>query len=195
MDRGDGFCGKRHSVFWLWRAAGSPRWQAGSSAELSKELLEHRRRARLGDAAVNLGRMMTRRRRVKPHPVGRAEVNTADARERDRRRAHRAGLKRDVKIVARQPLAASGTARLTDCEDFGMGGWVAHGDDEIVPAPRYAAIRRNHDGADRRFARRRGQLSPAAIPGRASHDAPSDAQLRIGESLDSGFARFARAPE
>ena len=39
-----------------------------------------------------------------------------------------------------------------------MGGWIARGDDEIVPAPSDAAVRRNHDGAHRRFAGLSGQL-------------------------------------
>ena len=57
---------------------------------------------------------MAGRRREEAHAVvdraalgvGRAVIEPADARERDRRRAHRAGLERDMQVAVGEPLGA-----------------------------------------------------------------------------------------
>ncbi len=64
--------------------------------------------------------------------VGRAVIEAADARKRDRSRAHGAGLERDVEVAVDQPFAAERRGGLPQGHDLGMGGGVAIGERAIT---------------------------------------------------------------
>src|SRR5262249_56338676 len=79
-----------------------------------EKVAQQRRCVRLADAAVDLRPVQAGGGGEVAHAVldraafricG-AVIEAADARERDRRRAHRAGLERDVEIAVNEPLAA-----------------------------------------------------------------------------------------
>ena len=79
-----------------------------------KKSSQQRRRLGLADAAIDLGPVQAGRRGEIAHAVldraalgiGGAVIEPPDAGERDRRRAHRAGLERHVEIAVDEPLAA-----------------------------------------------------------------------------------------
>ncbi len=54
-----------------------------------------------------------------------AEVKPADARERDRARAHGAGLQRHVQVAAHKPLRTNGLRSGANRQHLGVGGGVA----------------------------------------------------------------------
>jgi 23S rRNA pseudouridine2605 synthase len=105
------------------------------------------------------GRLAEKARPVLHRPalwIRRAPIEAAQARKRDRRRAHRTGLKRHIEIAADKALRAQHLTGSADRENFGVGGRV------FVfqrPVPR---LRQDHavaqyDGADRHFAARTGR--------------------------------------
>ena len=87
---------------------------------LAEKLPQQSRRLALADRGIDLRRVMAGRRRKEPHAgldraalgVGRAVIEPPDPRQRDRARAHRARLQRDIEVAIDQPLAADDCARL-----------------------------------------------------------------------------------
>ena len=87
------------------------------------------------DAAIDLGPVVAGRRCEEAHAVvdgaalgiGRAVVEPADAGERDRRRAHGAGLERDMQVAVGQALRAERSRGGADRDQLGVGGRVAVG--------------------------------------------------------------------
>ena len=58
--------------------------------------------------------------------IGRAEIEPAYPRERDRGGAHRARFKRDIKIVAGKTLVTEGGAGGANGQNFRMRGGIVH---------------------------------------------------------------------
>src|SRR5450755_675047 len=124
-----------------------------------EKILQQGRRLGFTDGRVHLRHMMAGWLPEEPHAgfhraalgVGRAVIEPADARERDRARAHGAGLQRDVEVAIDQPLGADDLGRLPDRHDFRMRGGIAigqgpvggRGDDLVIP---------DDDASDRHFA-------------------------------------------
>jgi 23S rRNA pseudouridine2605 synthase len=67
--------------------------------------------------------------------VGRPPIKPAQARERDRRRAHRTGLKRHIEIAADKPFRAQRLAGSANRQDFGVRGRVLQFQ-RSIPRPR-----------------------------------------------------------
>ncbi len=73
--------------------------------------------------------------------IGGAVIEPPDPGERNRARAHRAGLQRDVEVAVDQPLGADGLGGLPDRQNFGMRRRIAvgqrpvagRGDDLVTP--------------------------------------------------------------
>ena len=112
------------------RRALAPR--SGLSTAARKELLQQTRAPCLSDPAVDLRRVVARGLAEDARPVldpaalgiAGAEVEAADAGERDGRRAHRAGLQRDVEVGARQPLGLHRRAGRADRQHLGVRGGI-----------------------------------------------------------------------
>src|ERR1700682_3076911 len=118
----------------LWRMTAEPESRiAYSSPSRLEELPPQRGRLALTDRGIDLGDVMTGRRREEPHAglhraalgIGRAVVQPPYPRKRDRGCAHRARLQGDVEVAMDQPLAARDPGGLPDREDFGMRGRIA----------------------------------------------------------------------
>src|SRR5205085_9208474 len=96
----------------------------------SEEIFEQARGFRVADAAIDFRPMMAGGRGKEPHAVldraalgiGRAVIEPADARERDRGRAHGAGLERHVEIAVDEPLAAEHRRRPANRQHLAMRG-------------------------------------------------------------------------
>ena len=87
--------------------------------------------------------------------VGRGEIEPADARERDRARAHGAGLQRHVEVAVDQPLGADRLRGGAQRQHLGMGRGVAVGQRAIARRRDHPPIP-GHDGPDGDFAPGRG---------------------------------------
>src|SRR4051812_6777170 len=83
--------------------------------------------------------------------VGGAEIEAAEAGERDRARAHRAGFERDVEIAGVEPLVAERARRGADCEHLGMRRGIMVADGAIAGAADDMAVTHD-DTADWNFA-------------------------------------------
>ena len=124
-----------------------------------EEIPQQRRRFALADAAIDLRPVMAGRRREEAHAVlhraalriGGAVVEPADARKRDRRRAHGAGLERHVEIAVGQPLRAERGGRLPDRQHLGMRGRVAVAQGAVAGARDHRTVAHDH-AADRHLA-------------------------------------------
>ena len=87
--------------------------------------------------------------------VGGAEVEPADARERDRRRAHRAGLQRDVEVGARRAAPSPSAAQAcADRQHLGVRGRVGQLARAVAGAGQHRAVRAHDHGAHRHLAAR-----------------------------------------
>src|ERR1700693_3618094 len=106
--------------------------------------------------------MMTVGRGEKPHPVvdsaalgvGSAVIEPADAGKRDRARAHRARLERDMKVAIGEPFAAELERGGPDRDDLAMRRRVAVGERAIARLRDHLAIA--HDDATDRYLAGRG---------------------------------------
>src|SRR2546421_12263218 len=107
---------------------------------LAKKALQQLCSLALADAAIDFGSMQAGRRGKIAHAVlDRAafciegpEVEPADARQGNCRRAHRTGLERHMEIAVDQPLAAERHGRTANCDHLGMGGGIAVGQRSIA---------------------------------------------------------------
>ena len=90
--------------------------------------------------------------------IGGAEVEPADARKRDGRRAHRAGLQRDVEVGAVEPLRPLRRAGLADRQHLGMRRGIGQLARAVAGAGQHAAVGAHHHRADRHLAARAGGL-------------------------------------
>src|SRR5262249_23820049 len=142
------------------RAYGSSglRMSAQSAPQLEKVAQQGRGFA-LPDAAIDLGPVQAGRRGEIAHAVldraalgiGGAVIDPSDAGERDRRRAHGAGLERHVEIAVGQPLAAQRLRRAADRHHLGMRGRIAIGKRAIAGLRDQIAVAHDH-AADRHLA-------------------------------------------
>src|SRR5215469_187554 len=137
-----------------------------SLSPLAKERAQQRAGAALVDAAVDLRSMMAGRlsenaRAVLDAPGFRvigAKIEAADARQRNRRRAHRAGLQRYVQVAIVELLAAEGSRAGAQHEHLGMRCRVAIGFDPVAAGGDDRTVRAQQDRADRDFAEPTGLL-------------------------------------
>ena len=130
------------------------------------------------DAAIDLRPVMAGRRGEKPHAVvhraalriGRAVVEPPDARERNRGRAHGAGLERHVEIAVGQPLGAERGGGLPDRQHLGMRGRIAVAQGAVAGARDHGAVAHDH-AADRHLVGglRRRRLGERVIHERLWH--------------------------
>src|SRR5437763_286036 len=99
--------------------------------------------------------------------VGGAVIEPPDTRERDRRRAHGAGLERDVEIALEEALAAQRLRRAADGHHLGVRGRIALGKRAIAGLRDHLAIA-HQDAADRHLAglRRDARLFEREVPQR-----------------------------
>lgn len=144
------------------RAARATRKEYGASAQLPEEILQQHCRFALADAAVKLGPVVARALRenaravfhAAPFGIARPPIEAAQARERDRLRAHGTRLERDVEIEAVEPCLPTRCRGRADRQHFGVRGRVAVALDAVVGGGHdRAGVRIDHDGADRHFAR------------------------------------------
>ena len=120
----------------------------GPQRRPAKKSRSSARGARLLDPAVDLGRVVAGRLAEDARPVldatalgvGRAEVEPPDARERDGRRAHRAGLQRDVEVGVRQPLRSERGAGRADRQHLGVRGRIVQLARAVAGARQHAAV-------------------------------------------------------
>src|SRR5271165_5508262 len=125
---------------------------------------QHRRRLARADAAVDLRRMMAgllaeeARTIVDGAALGvrGGVIEPAQTSERDRAGAHRARLKRHVKIAADQPFGANFRRGLADDEHFGVRSRIVEFA-RAVPGARDQGPVANESSADRRFAAQLGR--------------------------------------
>lgn len=108
--------------------------------------------------------MMTGGLRIETRPmlhraalgIGGGEIKPPNARKRDRRGAHRAGLKRHIEIAVDQPFGAERRSGGAEGQHFGMGGRIAipqraiTGDRNKRAAPHHHGPDRNLPGLRRR---------------------------------------------
>ena len=132
-----------------------------ANAARLKELLAAAVAASLSPTAgIDLRRVVAGRRGKEPHAglhraalgVGCAVIEPADPRERDRARAHGAGLQRHIEVAVDQPLAADVLGGLAERQDLGMGGGIAVGQGPVAGGGDDLVIADDH-AADRNFAR------------------------------------------
>lgn len=86
--------------------------------------------------------------------VGRSEDEAADAKEADRRGAHRTRLERDEKVAAREPRPTEHPRGLPEREKFGVRGGVVQLLRAVSRAREHGALGREYRGADRHLAAR-----------------------------------------
>src|SRR5262245_47091035 len=107
-----------------WR----PLARARGSTAGGEEAAQQGRGLALADAAVDLGPVQAAGRGEVAHAaldraalgIGGAVIEPPDAGERDRRRAHGAGLECDVEVAVDEPLAAERLGRAPDRHHLGM---------------------------------------------------------------------------
>src|SRR5262249_43891870 len=126
----------------LWRRtrAAVTRLWITASAPGAEEILQQPGRLGLADAAISFRAVLAGRGGEEPHPaldraalgVDGAVIDPSDAGERDRRRAHGAGLERDVEIAVGEPLAAERRCRPPDRHHLGMRGRIALGEGAVA---------------------------------------------------------------
>ena len=101
-------------------------------SQIAKKLLQDGLRLAFADALIDLRRVEAGRR-VKKAPImgdrtrleiGSAIIKPPDAGERNRRRAHRAGFQRDIKVALGQPRHFQRRKASFEGEHFGMSGRV-----------------------------------------------------------------------
>ena len=83
--------------------------------------------------------------------IGCAVIQSPDPRKRDRRRAHRARLQRDVEIAIDQPLTADDIGSLPDRDNLGVRGGIAVGQGAVSGGGDDLAVKHDH-ASDRHFA-------------------------------------------
>src|SRR5262249_11525147 len=131
----------------------------GTSPALPEKLFQHRRRLALAKAGINLRRVMAGRRGKEAHAafdrtalgIGRAVIESADARERDRAGAHGAGLERDIEVAIGEPLRADPFGSLTYGQHFRMRGRIAISQGAVARGCDHLVVPDDH-AADRHFA-------------------------------------------
>ena len=117
-------------------------WGATSYRRTLKKSLQQRRGFGLAYRRIDLRHVMAGRLGKEPHPgihraalgIGGAVIEPPDPRKRNRARAHRAGLQRDVEVAVDQPLGPDGFSGLPDRQDFGVRGRVAVGQGPVAGA-------------------------------------------------------------
>src|SRR5215469_11776073 len=120
--RAEGRLPTRYARQWRRTGQGNERGSPQNSAPDREKVAQQRRGFALADAAVDFGPVQACGRREIAHAVldcpalgiGGAIIDAPDAGERDRRRAHRAGLERDVEIAVDEPLGAQRLRRAAD---------------------------------------------------------------------------------
>src|SRR5580698_9694583 len=80
-----------------------------------------------------------------------AKIEPADARQRDRRGAHRAGFERDIEVAAVELLLTEPRRRLAQHQHLGVRGRIALALDPIAGGGDHHVVRPDHHGADRNF--------------------------------------------
>src|SRR5712691_5682080 len=144
------------NVTWFDADVGKP---VQTSAPRGEELAPHLGRLDLADAAVDLRSVQAGGRGKEAYAaldraalgIGGAVIKPPDAGERDRRRAHGAGLQRHIEVAVDQPLAAEGLRSPADRHDLGMRGRVAVGERAIAGLRDQIAVADDH-AADRHLA-------------------------------------------
>ena len=124
-----------------------------------EKLLEQRRRLGLADRRIDLRHVVAGRLGKEPHAgihraalgIGGAVIEPPDPGERNRARAHRAGLQRDVEVAIDQPLGPDGLGRLPDRQNFGMRGRIAVGQGPVAGGGDHL-VTPDDDASDRNFA-------------------------------------------
>src|SRR5690606_3354429 len=107
-----------------------------------EESAEERGGPRLADPAIDLGAMVAGGLAEETHArfhraalrVGGAVIEPADAREGNRRRAHGAGLERDIEVAAFEPLRAERAGGLAQRQELRMRGRIAVGERPVAGA-------------------------------------------------------------
>jgi len=127
------------------------RWRSSSPSHLEK-FPQQRRSLSLADGRIDFRDVMAGRGCKEPHAgfhrasfgIGRAVIKPPDPRQRDRARAHRTWLQRDVEVAIDQPLCSDDFGRLSDCQDFRVRGRIAVGQGLVAGSRDHLVVSHNH---------------------------------------------------